>query len=58
MRGGNEVYRPAANISGTGFIEIHKGGIFRDRTMINIYAIEAARIRGVRRFVFTLSARV
>jgi len=41
MRGGNEVYRPAASIGGIDFIEIHKGEIFRDNTMINMYAIEA-----------------
>jgi len=58
MRGVDEVYHLAANMGGIGFIETYKGEIVRDNTMININTIEAARIHGVKRFLFTSSACV
>jgi GDP-D-mannose 3', 5'-epimerase len=56
MRGVDEVYALAAEMGGIGFIETHKAEIVRDSTMINIHSIEAARLCGVKRFLFTSSA--
>lgn len=50
------VYHLAANMGGIGFIESFKGLIVRDSTMINIHTIDAARVMGVKRFLFTSSA--
>ncbi|HOJ32952.1 MAG TPA: NAD-dependent epimerase/dehydratase family protein [Candidatus Hydrogenedentes bacterium] len=52
----DRVFHLAANMGGIGFIENFKGVIVRDNTMINIHTIEAARINGVKRFLFTSSA--
>jgi nucleoside-diphosphate-sugar epimerase len=52
----DRVYHLAANMGGIGFIETFKGLIVRDSTMINIHTIEAARVMGVKRFLFTSSA--
>ncbi len=57
-RGAERIYHLAANMGGIGFIETFKGEIVRDNTMINIHMIEAARINGVKRFLFTSSACV
>lgn len=57
-RGVDEVYALAANMGGIGFIEENKGVIVRDSTLINHHTIEAARVNGVRRFLFTSSACV
>jgi nucleoside-diphosphate-sugar epimerase len=57
-RGIDEVFHLAANMGGIGFIETYKGEIVRDNTMINMNTIEAARINGVKRFLFTSSACV
>jgi len=57
-RGVDEVYHLAANMGGIGFIEAFKGEIVRDNTMMNMNMIEAARINGIKRFLFTSSACV
>src|SRR6266481_8984418 len=54
----DEVYALAANMGGIGFIESHKAVIVRDNTQINMNTIEAARIAGVRRLLYTSSACV
>jgi len=54
----DEVYALAANMGGIGFIESNKAVIVRDNTLINLHTIEAARVRGVRRFLYTSSACV
>jgi len=51
-----EVYALAANMGGIGFIETNRGVIVRDNTLINMHTIEASRINGVSRFLFTSSA--
>jgi nucleoside-diphosphate-sugar epimerase len=56
LRGADLVYALAANMGGIGFIETHKAEIVRDSSLINLHSIEAARIHGVRRFLFTSSA--
>lgn len=54
----SEVYALAANMGGIGFIETHKAVIVRDNTLINHHTIEAARLNGVSRFLYTSSACV
>ena len=57
-RGVDEVYALAANMGGIGFIETNKAVIVRDNTLINHHTIEAARVNGVSRFLYTSSACV
>jgi GDP-D-mannose 3', 5'-epimerase len=54
--GMDEVYGLAANMGGIGFIENNKAVIVRDNTLINLQTIEAARISGVKRYLYTSSA--
>jgi GDP-D-mannose 3', 5'-epimerase len=55
-RGMSEVYGLAADMGGIGFIETHKGDIVRNNTLINLHTIEAARVNGVKRYLYTSSA--
>lgn len=55
-RGIDEVYNLAANMGGIGFIEAHKAEIMHDNVLINIHMLEAARVHGVTRYLFTSSA--
>ena len=55
-RGIDQVYGLAANMGGIGFIENNKAVIIRDNTLINLQSIEAARINGVKRYLYTSSA--
>ncbi len=57
-RGIDEVYNLAANMGGIGFIEANKAVIMHDNVLINTHMLEAARLRGVRRFLYTSSACV
>jgi nucleoside-diphosphate-sugar epimerase len=54
----DEVYGLAANMGGIGFIETNKAVIVRDNTLINLNTIEAARIAGAKRYLYTSSACV
>lgn len=54
----DEVYGLAANMGGIGFIETNKAVIVRDNTLINMHTIEAARVNGVKRYLYTSSACV
>ena len=54
--GMDQVYGLAANMGGIGFIENNKAVIVRDNTLINLNTIEAARINGVKRYLYTSSA--
>ncbi len=54
--GMDEVYGLAANMGGIGFIENNKAVIVRDNTLINLHSIEAARLNGVKRYLYTSSA--
>ncbi len=58
MRDIDEVYALAANMGGIGFIEQNKAVIVRDNTLINMHSLEAARIHGVKRYLYTSSACV
>ncbi len=53
-RGVGSVYNLAANMGGIGFIENNKAAIAHD----NVLMLEAARVNGVSRFLFTSSACV
>jgi GDP-D-mannose 3',5'-epimerase len=55
-RGIEEVYGLAAEMGGIGFIEHNKAVIMRDSVLINIHMLEAARVNGVKRYLFTSSA--
>lgn len=55
-RGIDEVYGLAADMGGIGFIETHKAAIVRNNTLINLNTIEAARLNGVQRYLYTSSA--
>jgi len=57
-RGIEEVYNLAANMGGIGFIETHKAEIVHDNILINIHMLEAARLNGIDKFLFTSSACV
>jgi GDP-D-mannose 3',5'-epimerase len=52
----DEVYGLAANMGGIGFIENNKAVIVRDNTLMNLNMIEAARVTGVSRYLYTSSA--
>jgi GDP-D-mannose 3',5'-epimerase len=56
VRGVDHVYQLAANMGGIGFIESHKADIMRDNVLINTHMLEAARVQGVNRFLYTSSA--
>src|SRR5579884_3077534 len=57
-RGADYVYALAANMGGIGFIENNKAVIVRDNTFISLNTIEAARVNGVGRLLYTSSACV
>ncbi len=55
-RGISEVYGLAAEMGGIGFIEHNKAVIMRDSALINLHMLEAARVNGASRYLFTSSA--
>src|SRR3989449_3869728 len=55
-RGIQHVYNLAANMGGIGFIESHKAEIMHDNVLINIHMLEAARLNGITRYLYTSSA--
>jgi nucleoside-diphosphate-sugar epimerase len=57
-QGIDEVYNLAANMGGIGFIESHKAEIMHDSALINLHMLEAARVNGATRFLFSSSACV
>ena len=54
----DHVYHLAANMGGIGFIEANKAAIVHDNTLIDTHMLEAARIAGASRLLFTSSACV
>jgi len=58
VRGVDEVYNLAANMGGIGFIESNKARIMHDNVLINVHMLEAARLQGVGRYLYTSSACV
>jgi GDP-D-mannose 3',5'-epimerase len=55
-RGADHVYHLAANMGGIGFIESNKAEIVHDNTLIDTHMLEAARLAGTSRFLYTSSA--
>lgn len=54
----DEVYALAADMGGMGFISCHHAQILHNNALINLHTLEAARLNGVRRYLFTSSACV
>ena len=52
------VYALAADMGGMGFISAHHAQILHNNALINLNTIEAARINGVKRYLYTSSACV
>jgi GDP-D-mannose 3',5'-epimerase len=57
-RGVEHVYNLAANMGGIGFISAHKAEIMHDNVLINVHMLEAARLNGIKRYLYTSSACV
>jgi GDP-D-mannose 3', 5'-epimerase len=57
-RGVDEVYALAADMGGMGFISCHHAQILYNNALINFHTLEASRINGVRRYLYTSSACV
>ncbi len=57
-RGVAEVYHLAADMGGIGYITAFHADIARNNALINVNLLEAARLQGVRRFLFSSSACV
>jgi nucleoside-diphosphate-sugar epimerase len=57
-RGIDHVYALAADMGGMGFISANHATIFRNNALINTHTLEAARVNGVARYLFTSSACV
>src|SRR3989449_9761564 len=55
-QGMDHVYNLAANMGGIGFIHAHKAEIMHDNVLINMHMLEAARLNGVNRYLYTSSA--
>lgn len=54
----NECHNLAANMGGIGFITNYKAVIMHDNALINLHMLEAARLSGIARFLYTSSACV
>lgn len=52
----DHVYALAADMGGMGFISAHHAEILRNNALINIHTMEAARVNGVKRYLYTSSA--
>jgi GDP-D-mannose 3', 5'-epimerase len=55
-RGVDEVYALAADMGGMGFISNHHAQILYNNSLINLHTLEAARINGINRYLYTSSA--
>jgi nucleoside-diphosphate-sugar epimerase len=54
----DQVYALAADMGGMGFISANHATILRNNALINIHTLEAARMNGVSRYLFSSSACV
>ncbi|MBI4403371.1 MAG: NAD-dependent epimerase/dehydratase family protein [Deltaproteobacteria bacterium] len=57
-RGMQFVYNLAADMGGIGYISANHADISRNNSLINLHMIEASRINGVKKFLFSSSACV
>ena len=55
-RGVDHVYALAADMGGMGFISANHATILRNNALINLHTIDAARINGVERYLYSSSA--
>jgi len=55
-RGVDHVYALAADMGGMGFISANHATILRNNALINLHTIDAARINGVSRYLYSSSA--
>jgi nucleoside-diphosphate-sugar epimerase len=55
-RGVDQVYALAADMGGMGFISSNHATILRNNALINLHTIEAARLQGVSRYLYSSSA--
>lgn len=59
VRGGiDHVYNLAADMGGIGFITANRAEVARNNILINAHMLEASRLQGVKRFLFSSSACV
>jgi nucleoside-diphosphate-sugar epimerase len=58
MRGIDQVYALAADMGGMGFISANHATILSNNALINLHTIEAARLHGVERYLYSSSACV
>lgn len=59
VRGGiDQVYNLAADMGGIGFITANHASVARNNVLINAQMLEASRVQGVKRFLFSSSACV
>jgi GDP-D-mannose 3', 5'-epimerase len=56
VRGVDHVYALAADMGGMGFISANHATILHNNALINLHTIEAARLQGVERYLYTSSA--
>jgi len=56
MEGIDEVYALAADMGGMGFISGNHAQILHNNSLISIHTLEAARARGIKRYLYTSSA--
>jgi len=56
MRGIDQVYALAADMGGMGFISTHHAEILYNNALINLHTLDAARLHGVQRYLYTSSA--
>jgi nucleoside-diphosphate-sugar epimerase len=54
----DEVYALAADMGGMGFISSHHAQILHNNALMNMHTLEAARLNGVKRYLYTSSACV
>ncbi len=54
--GMDHVYALAADMGGMGFISCHHAEILHNNSLINIHTLDAARVNGVKRYLYTSSA--
>lgn len=57
-RGVDEVYALAADMGGMGFISAHHAQILHNNLLIDTHTLDAARLNGVQRYLYTSSACV
>jgi nucleoside-diphosphate-sugar epimerase len=55
-RGVQHVYALAADMGGMGYISCHHSTILHNNALINLHTLDAARINGVERYLFSSSA--